>query len=141
MKKLFLLVTSAVILSCSSDSSSNESDNALIGKWTQEKESTYLNGNLISESLNSNESCYQMTTYEYKSNNAFVKVSYDFELNDCIQNPTRTGTWSLSGENLSITVSGTSETKILVSATSSILKLKSVDSENSFTIYEYSKVE
>jgi len=141
MKKLLLLITSAVILSCSSDSSSSDSDNALIGKWTQEKESVYVNSSLVSETFNSDEECYQMTTYEYKSNNSFVKVSFDFETNTCVQNPTRTGTWSLSGDNLSISVDGASETLVLFSATETVLKLKTVLSETAYSIVEYSKVD
>lgn len=140
MKKFTLLVSIFILaVSCSSDSDSTSNSNAaFIGKWTAEFERDYSsNGNLIQTYDFSDGECYQMTTYEFKANNQFVKDSYDYEFPNCIQNPLRTYPYTYSGNT--IVIDGT-DTKQIIENTTTVLKLKSMNQDNSYTIFEYSKV-
>lgn len=140
MKKLLLLITLSIILSCSSDSSSNEEVNNIIGKWTYEVETDYdSNGNVLMTYDWSESPCYHMTSYDYKSNGQVVKVSFDYEAT-CIQNPTRTYNYTINEDVLTTTGAGISEQQIIIENTEPVLILKTVREDNTYTIMEYSKL-
>jgi hypothetical protein len=141
MKKLILLLSIIFIsLSCSSDSDSNETNPDFIGKWTIEFEKDYTSTGVLYQTYNySLEECYQMSTYEFKTNGNFVKDSYDFDAFNCIRNPVRTYPYSISGNNITI-YADESDVYIITENTSNDLKLKKVNPDNSYTIIEYSRV-
>ena len=144
MKKILsILILIVVASSCSSSSDSKTVDNNVVGKWTEEKDTSYKNdGTVVTENFASDDECYHMTTYEYKADNSFVKISYDFVTNDCVQNPVRTGTWSASTSSLSVTVNGSTDSTEIISVSSTKLVLKKVQSSPiyDYKIIEYSKV-
>lgn len=145
MKKTILFLTlSFIIISCSSDKSSQTDLSSIVGKWTAFKETNKkTDGTIYSEYLYSEEPCYGMTTYEYKSGGQFVKVSFDYDGLDCVQNPTRTGTWNEDSDNITITVNSVSESSEIISVTADKLILKTLTSDNpnyQYNLIEYSKV-
>ena len=140
MKKLLLLLSIIFVLSCSSDSDSNETNAAFIGKWTIEFEKDYTSTGTLYQTYNySQEECYQMTTYEFKTNGQLIKDSYDFVTSACVRNPVRTYNYTYSGNTITITADEV-ENFIIVENTSNDLKLKKVNPDNSYTIIEYSRV-
>lgn len=140
MKKLLLLLSIIFVLSCSSDSDSNETNAAFIGKWTIEFEKDYTSTGTLYQTYDySQEECYHMTTYEFKTNGQFIKDSYDFDAFNCVRNPVRTYNYTYSGNTITITANEI-ENLIIVENTSNDLKLKKVNPDNSYTIIEYSRV-
>lgn len=140
MKKLLLLLSIIFVLSCSSDSDSNGTNEAFIGKWTIEFEKDYTSTGTLYQTYDySQEVCYQMTTYEFKTNSQFVKDSYDFVTSTCVRNPVRTYNYTYSENTITITADEV-ENFIIVENTSNDLKLKKVNPDNSYTIIEYSRV-
>lgn len=139
MKKLSLLIASLIfIFSCSSDSDSNQSNANFIGKWTIEFEKEYDNNNVNYQTYDhTDDECYGMTTYEFKTNNDFVKDSYDYDNFNCVRNPVRTYTYSYSGNQIVINNEDTLE---IIENTSSVLKLKKNYTNGYYKITEYSKV-
>jgi len=139
MKKLSLLFASLiVIMSCSSDSDSNGTNEAFIGKWTIEFEKEYEeNGTLYQTYDHTDDECYRMTTYEFKINNDFVKDSYDYVDSDCIRNPVRTYSYTHSGNTIII---NDEEPLEIIENTSTVLKLKETYAGGYYKITEYSKV-
>lgn len=139
MKKLSLLFASLIIImSCSSDSDSNETNASFIGKWTIEFEKEYEeDGTLYQNYDHSDDECYRMTTYEFKTNNDFVKDSYDFDSFNCVRNPIRTYNYTYSGNTIII---NNEEPLEIIQNTSTILKLKETYVDGSYKITEYSKV-
>ena len=137
MKKLLLLLSIIFIISCSSDSDSNETNAAFIGKWTIEFEKDYTSTGTLYQTYNySQEECYQMTTYEFKTNGQFIKDSYDFVTSACVRNPVRTYNYTYSGNTITITADEV-ENFIIVENTSNDLKLKKVNTDNSYTIINH----
>lgn len=140
MKKLLLLLSIIFVISCSSDSDSNETNAAFIGKWTIEFEKDYTSTGVLYETHDYSEyECYHMTTYEFKTNGQFIKDSYDFDAFNCVRNPVRTYNYTYSGNTITITANEI-ENFIIVENTSNDLKLKKVNPDNSYTIIEYSRV-
>lgn len=149
MKKLLLfLALTSVLIGCSSDSTSDsQSQNpssVLIGKWTREKTIEYNSDNTIySLVLASDEPCYQMGYLEFKNNNSFLKVSFD-HVNTCIQNPTRTGTWTLQGNNISLISSTVNSSHTLIVIDNNTIRFKSQNTDpNPYYAYletEYKRV-
>ena len=139
MKKLSLLIASLIfIISCSSDSDSNQSNANFIGKWTIEFEKEYDNNNVNYQTYDhTDDECYGMTTYEFKTNNDFVKDSYDYYNFNCVRNPIRTYNYTYSGNQIVI---NNEETLEIIENTSSILKLKKNYNDGYYKITEYSKV-
>jgi hypothetical protein len=139
MKKLSLLLASLmVIISCSSDSDSNGTTTAFIGKWTIEFEKEYTStGTLYQTYDHTDDECYGMTTYEFKTNSEFVKDSYDFVTSTCIRNPVRTYNYTHSGNTIII---NDEEPLEIIENTSSVLKLKETYTNGYYKITEYSKV-
>lgn len=139
MKKLYLLFASLIIImSCSSDSDSNGTNEAFIGKWTIEFEKEYEgNGTLYQTYDHSDDECYRMTTYEFKTNNDFVKDSYDFDSFNCVRNPIRTYNYTYSRNTIII---NNEEPLEIIQNTSTVLKLKETYVDGSYKITEYSKV-
>lgn len=139
MKKITLLFISIIMLQCSSDKNedSNSSTN-LIGKWTYEKEIFYSSTNVLLGEIDlSKEECYHLSTSEFKPNNEFIRDSYNYDGKECVRKPVRTYKYSYSDGTLSI---DESETFTVVENTKSVLKLKAINSDNSYTIGEFSKV-
>lgn len=139
MKKLILLLSTILIFGCSG-SDNNSSNSNLLGKWTPEIETDYKStGEVYNQSLYSDEPCYQMTTFEYKSNGQLTKKSFDYNTT-CIQNPTRIYTYNVSGNILTINADGDKTVFSITENTNSVLKIKQTYEDNSYTITEYSKV-
>lgn len=139
MKKLSILLASLmIIISCSSDSDSNGTNEAFIGKWTIEFEKEYDNNNINYNTYDySDNECYRMTTYEFKINNQFVKDSYDYVNSICERNPVRTLNYTHSGNMIVI---NNEETLQIIENTNTILKLKETYTNGYYKIIEYSKV-
>lgn len=143
MKNIIFLLLSFVIISCSSDSSDTASSSPIVGKWFEHKKINYFaDGTVHSEFLNSTEPCYSMTTYEYKANGQFIKDSYDYVNTNCVQNTLRTGTWSVSDNNLSIEVNNSLENSNidLISEERLLLKKNNTGDAYEYSIVEYIKV-
>ena len=138
MKKILFLLTLTFILSCSSDSDSNEINQAFIGKWTIEFEKDYTSTGVLYQTYDySQEDCYHMTTYEFKNNGLFIKDSYDFDAFNCVRNPVITYNYTHSGNTITI---NNEENLDIIENSSNDLKLKKVNPDNSYTIIEYSRV-
>ena len=141
MKKLIFILCFVVIGCSSSDDDQQQPQQItglLIGKWTPEIETNYAsNGNVIVEFDYSEEPCYQMTTFEYKSNGQMVEVSFDFFGGNCVANPVNNYNYTLSGNNITFSSGGVQQ---IVENTNLVLKLKTVDPDGSYEIIQYSKV-
>jgi len=137
MKKTLLLLVIAILgFGCSNDE--KEIPNNLIGKWTTELETDYSsNGDIIQEYDLSKEECYHMTTYEFTNQNQFIKDSYDYDGKNCVQNTLRTETYKYSKNILTI---NNEESIEVIENSYSVLKLKTINDNNSYTIIEYSRV-
>lgn len=105
MKKLILfLALTSMITGCSSDSTTDsQSQNlrsVLIGKWTIEKTIEYMADGSINQTINyPDRPCYQMGRLEINADNSWIAVTFDFAVN-CVQNPPRSGSWTLQGNNI-----------------------------------------
>lgn len=141
MKKLFTALFISALLGCSSDDNSNIINTSnLLGIWTPEIEKRYTSaGEIQSHHLYSDEPCYHMTTFEYKSNSQLIKRSYDFDVT-CIQNSDRIFTYSVSDNILTIVDGEDVFQYLLIENSTSILKLKIDNEDDTYTIIEYSKI-
>lgn len=139
MKKLSLLFFVMIFTgSCSSDSDLNPTSNNFIGKWTIEFEKEYDNNDVNYQTYDySDGQCYRMTTYEFKTNNQFVKDSYDYVNNNCIRNPIRTYNYTYSENQIII---NNEETLEIIENTTTVLKLKKNIADGYYKVTEYSKV-
>lgn len=105
----FLLVTSALVASCSNDDESGNNDNvdSIVGSW---KVSDIKVGgfSVYDVIVDTEAACFLETSYQFNYDHTLIVRSFiqnpESETIDCIAAPEQTGEWSKSGEVYTITV-------------------------------------
>jgi len=121
MKKLLLVSFVAIALfSCSKDDDSSSSSSSNIeGKWAFSKEGAIVSGNEVLADYE--HECTTKKDYiELVAGGVANDVYYP---SDCVADVT-TGTWTKSGNNVTMTVGGMSQTAEIVTLNATTLKVK-----------------
>lgn len=128
MKNIYILFVSALVLglsfaSCNEDDDSSNSSAQLEGKWIFSKEGAITDGNEELWDYKGNEDGCSKDYIMVNSNGSLTDVDYDSTDSPC-QMFTTNGTWTRSGNNLTINIEEVSLTGEIVNLTSSELKVK-----------------
>ncbi|UOK42268.1 MULTISPECIES: lipocalin family protein [Flavobacterium] len=128
MKDIYILFVSALVLglsfaSCNEDDDSSNSSAQLEGKWIFSKEGSITDGNEELWDYEGNEDGCSKDYIMVNSNGSLTDVDYDSTDSPC-QMFTTNGTWTRSGNNLTINIEEISFTGEIVNLTSRELKLK-----------------
>ena len=133
MKKIVLLFVSVIsagllLTSCNKDDDSSSSA-SVEGKWYFSKVGAVVSGNeLLSDYLNE---CATKKDYvEFSSNGSYASV---FNLEDCTGTDISVGTWSRTGDVITITETGqTPDSATILSLTSTTLKVSYTDTDGTY---------
>jgi hypothetical protein len=117
-----LLIT---IISCSSDDNSTTEDNQanIIGTWKLSSSST----NGVADTL---DACDLQTTLVITSNQITITEYWG---DNCMETDTYSISYTISGENITISESGVSYTSEITTLTSTTLSIKDVDEGDVYT--------
>ena len=135
MKKISILIAAFLTLGLTITSCNNDDDNAsasLEGKWNASKEGAIVNGQEVLMPYTGNETGCQKDYIQINANGTITDVDFDSMDNPCEQF-TISGTYTRTGNNITITVAGQSETGTILSLTSTELKVK--DNESFVSVY------
>ena len=106
-----------------------------------EKNIEYMSDGSINQITNyGDRPCYQMGYLDFKNNNSFTKVSFDYVSGNCIQNPTRTGTWALQGTNISVVSSTVNSSHTLIVIDNNTIRFRTQNTDPN-PYYAYSDTE
>lgn len=135
MKKVSILFASALVLGLSLTSCSKDEDNgpaSLEGKWNASKEGSVIGGTEYLVDYMGNESGCSKDYVNLTSAGVFTDVDYDSTDSPC-EAFTSTGTYTRSGNNITVTADGYEDTVEIMNLTSSELKIK--DADGYITVY------
>ena len=129
MKKLNLfigLLIGFMILSCSSDDDNSNSNN-LIGTWKPIKEVDICSTG--SEQVSEYSECRQTGRLTFSSNESMTVTVYEVDLGVCEQIYNANGTWTLNGDDLTITIAGETDSPTFFELTNNTLRIGYYDSD------------
>lgn len=127
--KLFcgILIGLMIFSSCSSDDDNNSDSTSIVGIWKPIKEVDVCStGN---EETYDFSTCEQMTRITFSSNGAFIDTEFDNDSGDCLEYFNETGTWTLNGNNLSITLDGETNNPTFFELTNNTLRIGYYDND------------
>jgi hypothetical protein len=138
MKKITILFVSVMSLglaltSCNKDDDSSSSSSAsLEGKWIYSKEGVVVSGNEMLVDYSGNESGCTKDYTLINANGTLTDVDYDSFDTPC-EVFTDNGTWTRSGNTVTVTFGGVASVTEILTLTSSELKIK--DAEGGITVF------
>lgn len=136
MKKLTVLFLSVMTLGLSVSSCSSDDDKGIgsvEGKWEISQAGMVLNGKEMLENVESENGCPK-EAFEFSAGGALTSTYSEYYNSKC-NNETETGTWSQSGNTLTIKYTGSDEEKYeIAEANGSRLKLKQTYSEAGISV-------
>jgi hypothetical protein len=136
-KKVIILFVSALVLGMTFASCSNDDDSpapaSVEGKWNFSKMSETVNGVTSSEEdYDGNEPGCVKDYIEFKAGGVFNESDY-FDLGSGCELDLTIGTWSKSGNIITITLEGVVTSVEVVSVSSSVLKVKFSETDGGIT--------
>uniref|UniRef100_UPI00404A4A1C lipocalin family protein n=1 Tax=Flavobacterium sp. TaxID=239 RepID=UPI00404A4A1C len=140
MKKvLFLFVAlvafSFTTISCSNDDEGGVNSSDLIGKWEYSQEGEVVNGQEVLEPYLHAAGCSK-DYVEFLSNGTAADVSYYDNGQDPCTEDTLTTTWSVSGNNINISVLGVNYSAQVITLNATTLKVRDTDEDGTYvTVY------
>ena len=124
ISNLFLALCASIILvACSKDSSSSSSSD-IEGKWEYYQEGTVIGGQEVLD-LHQHESGCTKDYIEILSGGVYKDYSYDSLVDPCVET-IETGSWTKSGNTLTVTTSGNSDSAEILTLNATTLKIKVV---------------
>ena len=150
--KLFcgILIGFMILSSCSSDADSNSDSISIVGIWKPVKNVDVCSTGY--EEVYVHSSCIQMSRITYYSDGTinWTENSYN-NAGECSESFNENGTWTLNGDNLSITLEGETNTSTFFEITNDTLQIGWYDNSingpcdggnlPSHYYYEYKRVE
>ncbi|MBL87252.1 MAG: hypothetical protein CMO82_13080 [Winogradskyella sp.] len=127
--KLFLgiLIGLLIISSCSSDDDSNSDTGSIIGTWKPIKEVDVCSTGF--EDVYDFDSCEQTGRIIFSEDGTLNITEYDLENGNCEQYYNSTGTWTLTGDNLSVTLDGETINPTFFELTNNTLRVGYYDND------------
>jgi hypothetical protein len=136
MKKLTILllfIFSIFTLSCSRDNEEVVTPPSIVGKWEFSREGQNVNG---SETINAYQhECINNKDFVIFNENGTLSSNIHEQSNNCLPD-VNSGTWSKSGNNLTTSFQGTTETVQIFLLDASNLKVKTNTVNGTFEITE-----
>tara|TARA_R110001606_G_scaffold397909_2_gene575660 strand:- start:44 stop:505 length:462 start_codon:yes stop_codon:yes gene_type:complete len=127
--KLFcgILIGLMIFSSCSNDDDSNSDSNSIVGTWKAIKEVDVCStGN---EDVYDFDSCEQTGRTIFSENGTLSITEYDLENGNCEQYYSAIGTWSLSGNNLTVTTEGETNNPTFFELSNNVLRIGYYDAD------------
>lgn len=135
---IIVLIGAILLTSCSGDTDSADFTpevNTIVGKWNPIKEVDVCSTG--SETISEYSTCKQKSIYTFaahvnpdiKSDGTLTIEKYYSDDNECVLGSTIVGTWSLSGEDLTLTFGDSTETPTYFKITSNKLLIGTYDSD------------
>tara|TARA_R110002072_G_scaffold117281_3_gene248167 strand:- start:387 stop:827 length:441 start_codon:yes stop_codon:yes gene_type:complete len=127
MKKLFVLfvfAASAMFVSCSSDDDNGGNEEKIIGKWEFTQEGTIVDGQEVLLPYENDAPECGKDFIDFKADNTVQSVIFFLDFNEECDSETDTGTYSVSGKNITLTTGGETVVAEIVTLNNTTLKVK-----------------
>ncbi|AOW20729.1 lipocalin-like domain-containing protein [Urechidicola croceus] len=127
--KLFcgILIGLMIFSSCSSDDDSNSDSTSIVGIWKPIKEVDVCSTG--SEETYDFSICEQKSRVTFSSNETLNITDFDDNTGDCLEDYNENGTWSLTGDNLSVTLNGETNNPTFFELTNNTLRIGYYDND------------
>ena len=120
--KLFcgILIGLMIFSSCSNDDDSNSDSTSIVGIWKPIKEVDICStGN---ENTSDFSTCLQRSRLTFNSDGTLNNMEYSEDTGECLENFAN-GTWTLTGENLSLTINSETSNPTFFELTNNTLQI------------------